>query len=77
MGNSGCNPSYSQRLVARLTLQCLLVADGIVAVARDGPNYLCTVHIARQVSEGHFRLNHPELCQVARCVAVLGSEGWT
>ena len=32
-------------------------------------------HVAPQVAEGHFRLDHPELGQVAGRVAVLGAEG--
>ena len=32
-------------------------------------------HVAPEVAEGHLRLDHPELGQVARRVAVLGAEG--
>ena len=33
------------------------------------------VHVVGQVVEGHLRLDHPELGQVARGVGVLGAEG--
>ena len=33
------------------------------------------VHELGKVDEGHFRFNHPELGQMARCVGVLGTEG--
>ena len=32
-------------------------------------------HVAPEVAKGHFRLDHPELGQVAGRVAVLGAEG--
>ena len=32
------------------------------------------VHIVVHIVESHFRLNHPELCEVARSVGVLGTE---
>ena len=34
-------------------------------------------HIVIQVGKRNLRLNHPELCRVARCVRVFGSEGRT
>jgi hypothetical protein len=39
----------------------------------DAP--LNEVHIIIQISEGDFRLNHPELTRVARGVALFGAEG--
>ena len=33
------------------------------------------VHVARQIAEGHLRLDHPELSGVALGVGVLGTEG--
>ncbi len=32
------------------------------------------VHIVRNIIERHFRLNHPELCQVAGSIGILGTE---
>ena len=37
---------------------------------------LGAAHVVSEVGEGDFRLDHPELGQVARGVAVLGAEGW-
>ena len=34
----------------------------------------CQVHVVCNVVESHFRLNHPELCQVAGSVGVFGTE---
>ena len=38
---------------------------------------LFKIHQFLLVEEGHFRLNHPELCQMTGRVAVLGTEGRT
>lgn len=35
-----------------------------------------TVHVVLQVSECQLRLNHPELRQMPRCVAVLSPTHW-
>ena len=34
------------------------------------------LHVVFELVEGHLRLDHPELGQVARRVAVLGAKGW-
>ena len=36
---------------------------------------LSQIHILVDIDECHFRLNHPELCQVARGVGVFSAEG--
>ena len=36
--------------------------------------FLFEVHEVLQVDESNFRFNHPELCQVARCVGILSTE---
>ena len=33
-------------------------------------------HVVRQVAESHLRLDHPELRQVARRIAVFGAKRW-
>ena len=38
-------------------------------------HFLCQIHVVVDVVEGHFRLNHPELGQVAGSVGVLSTEG--
>ena len=38
---------------------------------------LCEVHVVMNVVECDFRFNHPEFCEVTRCVGVLGTEGWS
>ena len=50
-----------------------LLASGVTVPARYR-THLCTGHVVCQVRKGHLGLNHPELCQVASCVAVLSPE---
>ena len=37
-------------------------------------HFLCHCHIIIQICKCHFRLDHPELCGMARCVGVFGAE---
>lgn len=45
------------------------------ALAAEAHVVLRALHVVREVAEGDLRLDHPELCQVAGGVGVLGAEG--
>ena len=37
---------------------------------------LCQIHILLDLKESYFGLDHPELCEVTRCIGVLRAERW-
>ena len=49
------------------------VIEGVFHQVLD--KLFCKFHVVVDVVEGHFRLNHPELCKVTRGVGILCAEG--
>ena len=68
--------TFQQTLVHELVQEGHLLGRVLQHVADDIFQHgFRGVHVVFQVSEGHFRLDHPELRRVARGVRVLGAEG--
>ena len=65
-----------QPLLHELSKKVEVLGAMFQRVTGDGLDELLGhVHVAQQVAEGHFRLDHPELGGVARGVGILGPEG--
>ena len=67
--------SLDKLLVVHLLKEFNIVAAVLKSIA-DAifHKVLSKVHVVGNVVEGNLRLNHPELCQVARSVGVFGTE---
>ena len=62
--------------IDKLAEQTQVLAAVLQRVLRHGlDEFLAQIHIALQIAEGHFRLDHPELRRVTGGVRILGAEG--
>ena len=60
-----------EHVVQELDVILAIVQSPLYAILDE---LLCQLHVVENIIEGHFRFNHPELGQVARCIGVFGTE---